>query len=208
MKPVLLFDLDGVLWDSSEVHAKAFAEALALVGISSLPYSTIAGMRTEEAIEKAFRHAGTYLDPQAKLQIVRNKRALALKNLRNVPTKLVDLQRLMGRSGIKVGLVTGASREAVNVFLSSNVRVKFDCIVTAEDVTCGKPSPEPYLAALRILSEPPSNAIAFEDSHAGIESARAAGLSVVHVCPEKDCWITAYHECVSSVTHWMDDHGL
>jgi sugar-phosphatase len=57
----------------------------------------------------------------------------------------------------------------------------FEVIVSAEDVTRGKPDPEGYLLALRRLRLPAADAVAIEDSPPGIAAAKAAGLSCVAV---------------------------
>ena len=57
----------------------------------------------------------------------------------------------------------------------------FQAIVTAEDVTEGKPHPEVFLTAARKLGLPPGRCVVFEDAHVGIAAARAGGMKVVAV---------------------------
>ena len=57
----------------------------------------------------------------------------------------------------------------------------FHAVLTAEDVTRGKPHPEPFLLAAQRLGAEPSRCIVFEDAHVGVAAARAAGMKVVVV---------------------------
>jgi phosphoglycolate phosphatase/beta-phosphoglucomutase len=95
-----------------------------------------------------------------------------------------------------LGIVTGALREEVEGALrQAGLRERFKVLVTAEDVTEGKPDPSGYLLALAALnSEPPlperllhpHEVLAMEDSPAGLAAARQAGLltlGVAHTYP-------------------------
>jgi sugar-phosphatase len=74
----------------------------------------------------------------------------------------------------------------------------FDAIVTATDVTSGKPDPEPFSLAATRLGVDPAKCIAFEDSANGLRSARAAGMTVVGVGPGK----ATYGDLAE---HWIED---
>ncbi len=87
----------------------------------------------------------------------------------------------------RLAIVTGSSKAELTAVLTDNdVLEKFACVVTAEDFALGKPDPEGYLVALRKLSTSPTEAVAVEDSPAGVQAARAAGLrciAVLHTSP-------------------------
>ena len=81
-----------------------------------------------------------------------------------------------------VVLVTTAKRESVASVLSAHgLADLFDHVVCGDDTAVSKPSPAPYLLALELCGARPEDAITFEDSDAGIASARAAGIDVVRV---------------------------
>lgn len=83
-------------------------------------------------------------------------------------------------NGIKVGLVTSSTQTKLNAV--NKVRhfdELFDTIVAAERVVQGKPNPECYLLAAKDLNVEPKNCIVFEDSFAGLEAGRAAGMVVI-----------------------------
>jgi len=87
--------------------------------------------------------------------------------------------RAAGRS--RLAIVSGAARAEVDTVLRATGLDVFEVIVTAEDVTRGKPDPEGYLLALLRLRLQAADAVAIEDSPPGIEAANAAGVRCVAV---------------------------
>ncbi len=75
----------------------------------------------------------------------------------------------------------------------------FEGVVTAGEAPVGKPSPEPYLYALRTYGLPPSECLAIEDGESGLQSARAAGLEVVLIHTDLE---------ISGVPHVLDCENL
>ena len=83
---------------------------------------------------------------------------------------------------VPVAIVSGAYRaEIVPVVEASGLATELTAIITADDVAHGKPHPEGYLLALERLGVEASEAVALEDTEAGIASAKAAGLHCVAV---------------------------
>ena len=83
---------------------------------------------------------------------------------------------------VTVAIVSGAFRaEIVPVVEAAGLATEITAIVAADDVEHGKPHPEGYLRALERLGVDPTEVIAFEDTEAGIASAKAAGLRVIAV---------------------------
>jgi beta-phosphoglucomutase len=83
---------------------------------------------------------------------------------------------------VPVAIVSGAFRAEIEpVVEAAGLAGTFAAIITADDVEHGKPHPEGYLSALDQLDVEPGEAIAFEDTEAGISAAKAAGLHVVAV---------------------------
>jgi len=90
---------------------------------------------------------------------------------------LADMRRL----GISCGLVTMSYQRFVQPVLDALPAGTFDCVVTGETVIDGKPHPEAYLTAARLLAVAPEECIAIEDSPTGATSALAAGCRVLAV---------------------------
>lgn len=86
-------------------------------------------------------------------------------------------------NGIKVGLVTSSTQTKLNAVNKVRHFDKlFDTIVAAERVVHGKPDPECYLLAAKDLNVDPKDCVVFEDSFAGLEAGRAAGMTIVGLC--------------------------
>jgi len=93
----------------------------------------------------------------------------------------VELVRgLQGR--VPLAIASNTARPLVLMALEASGLIDaFDAIVTADQVERGKPDPDVYLRACELLGVPPGQAIALEDSAAGVISAKAAGLTVIAV---------------------------
>src|ERR1700704_3119398 len=85
-------------------------------------------------------------------------------------------------AGWPLGLASSSNRPVIEMFLDrSALRDCFQAIVSSEEVAHGKPAPDVYLAAARLLGVDPRHAVAVEDSTNGIRSAHAAGTRVVAI---------------------------
>ncbi len=177
-----LFDLDGTLVDTSPLHERAFRAALARRHSGLLPgfdYGRIAGLTTSDV----FR---TLVPEEEIAELVQRKRSafreeLAVTSGLAFPGAARLLDRLRG-AGIRVVVVTGSTRAGASATLAAaGLDRRVDGLVSAEDAPRGKPHPEPFLRALALVKLAPADALAIEDAHAGVASARAAGLDVVVV---------------------------
>jgi HAD superfamily hydrolase (TIGR01509 family) len=89
---------------------------------------------------------------------------------------LADLRGL----GVPLALVSSSYRVLVEAVLQHGAG-PFDVVVAGDEVTCGKPDPEPYVLAARLLGVDPSRCVVLEDSPSGVASGEAAGCAVVAV---------------------------
>lgn len=176
-----LFDLDGTLVDSSPVHERAYRQVLADQHPSLLPgfdYRAISGLTTGDA----FRSLG--LDESQSREATLRKQSLYREMVDSVgamPGALALLKKLKAR-GTAIAIVTSASRvSATRTLEATGLLALADALVTADDITKGKPDPEPYRKALACLKADPAKTIAVEDALSGIVSARAAGVTVIGV---------------------------
>jgi len=91
----------------------------------------------------------------------------------------IDLLRRLAATH-PVGIVSGSSRRVVEEMLGlAGVSDLVSCVVSTEDTPRGKPDPAPYLLGAERLGVPPEACVAFEDSRAGVLSAKAAGMVAV-----------------------------
>jgi len=176
-----LFDLDGTLVDSSPVHECAYRQVLADRHPALLPgfdYRAISGLTTCDT----FRSLG--LDESQSREATQRKQSLyreMVNSVRAMPGALALLQKLKAR-GVAIAIVTSASRvSATRTLEATGLLALADALFTADDVTKGKPDPEPYRTALAHLNADPAKTIAVEDALSGIVSAHAAGVKVIGV---------------------------
>ena len=80
----------------------------------------------------------------------------------------------------QLAVVSGAARvEIESVLAAAGLAPLVSVVVAADDVEAGKPDPEGYIRALELLDRRPDEAVAFEDSEAGVAAAKAAGLRCI-----------------------------
>jgi len=85
-------------------------------------------------------------------------------------------------AGWRQAIATSAPRANAEIMLAAlDMASLFDAVVVAEDVSHGKPDPEPFLLAAARVGAPPARAIVVEDAAAGIEGARRAGMKSIGV---------------------------
>jgi HAD superfamily hydrolase (TIGR01509 family) len=179
----VVFDMDGVLWHSSAIHAAAYQAILNEAGLRMPDYASIAGRRTDEVMRElleAQRRQGS--DEKAVAVLTGAKQHLARKLLREkppiVPGCTAVLERL-GRS-CSLALASSASVGTVDLFLeASGTRSLFQTVVSGNDVTAAKPDPAIYFLALHRLGRGGGSTAVVEDAPNGIAAARAAGIALV-----------------------------
>jgi beta-phosphoglucomutase len=183
-KKVILFDMDGVLFDSGKAHAISFTAAFMEAGIPPIPYGEIAGAKTEDAVQTALVRAGRLPSTELIAMVSSRKRKLARTNISvfgSIPEGCREcLRRLAER--FRLILTTSASSSTVDLFFEmSDSRRYFSAVISAEAVTRSKPDPEIFYKGLEMTTATPKEAVVIEDSANGIRAARAAGLDVIAI---------------------------
>ncbi|MEJ2733425.1 MAG: HAD-IA family hydrolase [Anaerolineae bacterium] len=180
----ILFDMDGVVLNSPPVHLLTWQQTLAPWGIkvTAEDLYPLEGMPTERTAQRLTEHfLGHACSDEQAHDLAHTKRALfrEIFNPTLVPGIAPLLYDLRGR-GYRLGLVTGSAGSVVNESLSpTGLAVLFAAIVTGDEVSQGKPDPEPYRTAADRLGLPSSECLVVENAPLGIRSAKAAGMGCV-----------------------------
>jgi sugar-phosphatase len=171
----ILFDLDGVLVDSTRSVDRQWRAWARQKGVDGDKVMAIAhGVRTIEVI----RSVAPHLDADAEVWELENREADDQEGVEIMPGA-VELVRSIPEG--RWGVVTSGTR------LLASARLRFGglpvpkILVTAEDVTNGKPHPEPYLKGAELMGVKPADCLVIEDAPAGIQAARAGGMKVIGI---------------------------
>ncbi len=180
----VIFDCDGTLIDSMPAHFEAWCEALALHGAGGIfkedVFFAMGGRPTMDIVVELNDEYNLKLDPGA---VALAKREAFLRRLPTVT--MIDevaefAQSLRGK--IPMAIATGGTRMVIEKTLkAAGISDWFDEVVTADDVAEGKPAPDIFLHAAKLLGVQPSRCLALEDAPAGILAAQRAGMMVIAV---------------------------
>lgn len=172
----LLFDMDGTLVDSTElVEAiwRAFSERNDLEFTEVIEF---AHGRPTTATLREFTTDDAHFDREMKR--ITDEEAAGSDAVREIPGAAALLGNIPRD---RFAVVTSASREiAVQRLAATGIAIP-DVLITADDVTEGKPSPEGYRSALRLLNAAATESAVFEDAEAGILAGLASGACTVVV---------------------------
>lgn len=184
----VLWDMDGTLVDTEPYWIAAEHELVEEHGgqWSDEFAHELVGNALEVSAEMIIKHSGITLSVPEIIQGLLTRVISQVQGQvpwrpgsRELLTALHDL-------GIPCALVTMSWRSLTDAVVSHLPPGTFDVVVTGDEVSHGKPHPEPYLAAARALRVEPGRCVALEDSPTGVRSATAAGVPTVaipHIVP-------------------------
>lgn len=169
----ILFDMDGILISSLGSVERSWTKWANMRGIDpAYAISIVHGRRAIESLT-ALRPD---LDGNAELKYLEEIECQDKEGLRVLPGVL-DLLGALPRNRWTV--VTSATERLARIRLAAGGVPVPDRLVTAEDVTEGKPHPAPFLAGAALLGIAPQECVVFEDSASGVTAGRAAGCTVI-----------------------------
>ena len=180
----IIFDMDGVIIDSEEIHKKAYYETFASIGVnvSDQLYKTLTGSSTINAFQKLVTHFNLDLDPE---KLVLEKRKKYVNFFENDPTlHLVEGVEEFIKYSFNRGftLVLASSSAMVNidrVFNRFDLNSYFTAKISGADLRASKPHPEIFEKAAILGKTSKEHCIVIEDSDNGVKSANDAGIFVV-----------------------------
>lgn len=180
----VIFDCDGTLVDSMPAHFDAWCEALALYGAGGIfkedVFFAMGGRPTRDIVVDLNEEYDLKLDPEA---VALAKRDAYLKKLHLVQfiDEVADFAKSL-RGKMPLAVASGGSRYVVEKTLNLlGCSDWFDEVITADDVSNGKPAPDIFLKAAELLGVAPEKCLVIEDAPPGVIAALAAGMQVVTV---------------------------
>jgi HAD superfamily hydrolase (TIGR01509 family) len=178
-----IFDCDGTLADSMVVHHRAWLAALRAHGATFdfdwELFISRAGMTLPNTVREQF---GLALDPGGVTTSQRVEYERFLSTVQPI-REVVELALRVAASR-PVSVASGGERKVVQRTLELiGLGQTFPVVITAEDVTHGKPAPDMFLLAAERMGVAPADCVVFEDSVLGIEAAKRAGMASVLVRP-------------------------
>ena len=188
MKAVV-FDMDGVLFDTESVCMKAWDYAGEVMGVGKAGYMVLKtlGMNADKAVEIIRTEFGEGFDAVKFKQIGKNY-SYDYFNTYGVPEKpgLYEILDYLKNKGYKIALASSTSSQSVHHHLKEkDIEKYFDAVICGDMVEKSKPEPDLYLKACAQLNENPDNRIAIEASKHGTLSAHHARLPLLMV---PDLW--------------------
>jgi len=169
----LLFDMDGVLIDSTPAVTRVWRRWAVEHGFN--PEEVVAHAHGRPSLA-TIREYLPNADHEAENREVERREIEDLAGVAPLPGAL-DLLASLPRD--RWTIVTSCTRPLAEVRIKAAGLPLPQRLITANDITHGKPHPEPYLKAASILNVPPSSCIILEDVPAGIRSGKAAGGTVI-----------------------------
>jgi beta-phosphoglucomutase len=180
----VIWDVDGTLVDTAEMHFAAWVELCRGLGrdFTRADFAATFGRRNPEIMRHLFADR---FDNAAISDLGYRKeelyRAAARKGVSLLPG-VRELLEGLHAAGFRQAIGSSAPRANVNLILELTGSARFfDAIVSSEDTQRGKPDPQVFLVAAEKLGVPPRRCVVMEDAVAGVEAAKAGGMKCVGV---------------------------
>ena len=178
MIKVVIFDKDGLMFDSETLQYQSFRDVLAKYGYKYTKKHHCqyivgrAGSFVYPYIQKLFKFEDLESFKKKKRQCYRE---LSLKNLKIYPG-LLNLIRALKKENYKLAVASGSHLQAIKQELNQfKLTDYFDCIISSEGLP-SKPAPDVFLTVARKLKVSPNQCLVLEDSQAGVEAAKASAM--------------------------------
>jgi beta-phosphoglucomutase len=177
----IIFDMDGVLVDSARPHLRSWQLVARELGrdVTDEQFRETFGRQNRDIVPLLF---GCH-DDESVQRVSNRKEQLYRDLIRNdIPAVdgAADLVRDCRRSGFRLAVGSSGPPENVDLVLDGmGIRGFFDAVITARQVTRGKPDPQVFQLAASALDLPPQRCAVIEDAPSGIDAALAAGATAI-----------------------------
>ena len=174
----IIFDLDGVLINSMPVHFVAWKSAfkeIASVNVNERTVYLLEGMRGIDLVKRVLELNN--IDDTSLAQQVNNRKSEIFRvQSRNLPKPFIGVHELLEELKCLKSVVSGSNKEDVDALVKQFKNIEFDVIITADDISVGKPDPLAFITALRNMNVDKGQAIVIENAPLGVDAANAAGI--------------------------------
>jgi HAD superfamily hydrolase (TIGR01509 family) len=196
MLRAMIFDCDGVIANNEPLHLRMFQKTLSEEGLPLTEkeyYETYLGMDDRGCFSTVLEKHDRAATPNLVRDLIRRKAVYFEEALRRELVLFPGVKEfvLSASRQYPLAVASGALRHEIETILrAAGIRKAFHLIVSAEDVSEGKPSPEGFLKALQGINDAaptrrppiqPGETLVIEDSIAGIQAAKSAGMVCVAV---------------------------
>lgn len=179
----VIWDMDGVIADTGPYHFKAWQTVFQKRGVNftEADFRRNFGQRNDTIIKNTLGEIS-----QSEIEAIASEkettfRKLAAQNIRALPGA-TELIKLLREHGFMVALASSAPMENIRLVTQTlGIENYFQAIITGQDVTEGKPSPQGFLLAAQKLGVEPKSCIVIEDAIAGVAACKRAGMHCLAV---------------------------
>ena len=184
-KKAVIFDMDGVIFDTEKVYLDIWIEVFEKYGYKMTKelYVNVMGTGRKNVIKTFLENFGDDL-PIEKMYEEKDNQLFYIIENQGIHLKegVKELFSMLKEKNYKIALATSAKRERVEKQIKDKwLKESFDAIVCGDDVEKGKPSPDIFLKAAKKIDVEPENCFVVEDSPAGIKAAFSGGMKGIHV---------------------------
>jgi HAD superfamily hydrolase (TIGR01509 family) len=181
----VIFDMDGVLIDSLPIIHQVFNELLEEKhGIRIEPEDMVKwnGKKLKDIIDEWNQAFGVSIDFDTFRKEADHRECELLRENPAVPDSLLPFIATLKENDVLFGIGTSSTKGRVLSFLDiCDLAKEFSVVITADDVTHGKPNPELFLTVASRLGIAPEKCVVIEDAPNGIEAAKRGGMKAIGV---------------------------
>ncbi|WP_338804297.1 HAD-IA family hydrolase [Xenorhabdus griffiniae] len=203
----VIFDIDGVIVDSEQLHFDVLLDVLsnelgeqAPTQISNIQPQQLIGLSLVETLDKVGVPPAMHQDITEKI-ISRYQEKLSVRYLRPGVT---DLIAVLQQDGTKFGFVSTAPRNVCLANLSLLDLHEPPALISGDDVERTKPFPDPYLAMLKLKKMDVQQTLVIEDTDLGIAAAKQAGIPWIYAWPHALSVAEQYEQASCVIEKLMD----
>lgn len=210
----IIFDMDGVIVDSEPWHEHAFREVFQELG-----YGESHGIHFPDYFGRSDRtlwidFIAKHKPAQTLEELTQLKQHRTVKLLREKQPIYAGLPELVRKCAApyRLAVASGSTHPVIKEVLAlKDLRRFFSTVVSSDDVRHGKPAPDIFLRAAELLLVAPEECCVIEDSRAGVQAARAAGMDVIAITnslpPEKLAHATRVVSSYAEIETMLLRHG-